>query len=113
MPPPPSTTPPNESPYAPDARRDNARELLYNMFDPDTGLPDPAHADEIRRLYPIAWDEAYSEPLLGAVIAAAACRDRLDQKRLDFSRYPPFSTNSVAAHSFVMLGGTFRQARDA
>ena len=112
MPPPPSTNPPNESPYAPDARSDNARELLYNMFDPDTGLPDPAHADEIRRLYPIAWDEAYSEPLLGAVIAAAACGDRLDQKRLDFSRHPPFSTNSVAAHSFVMLGGTFRQARN-
>jgi len=83
------------------------------MFDPDTGLPDPKHANEIRRLYPIAWGQAFSEPLLGAVIAAAACRDSLDQKRLDFSRDPPFLTDSVAAHCFVMLGGTFRDTGHA
>jgi hypothetical protein len=94
---------------APDASTEaerNAQEQLHDMFDPDTGLPNPCHINAIRQLHRVAYGFDLPEALFAGVLAAHQ-HNELHPGALDFTREPPFPVGSAGALAFEAHGGVY------
>lgn len=94
---------------AQEAERTNAPEQLHDMFDPDTGLPNPCHINAIRQLHRVAYGSDLPEALFAGVLAAHQ-HNELHPGALDFTRQPPFPVGSAGALAFEAHGGVYSGA---